>query len=122
MKLYEFKNKVDLVIVSAALTIAILPVFGLISESAISFGLYGVNYKKVALEDDPQRYWFIIKLEFAVVLWLLTSSVIRFPFIESAQTKIVLFRKKNRVTFFFVTFLIIPVIVTGLIILIIAMV
>ena len=76
MNLIELRNKIDTAILSAALTIAIMPFFGLLSGTAISVGLYGANYQEISLQDEPERYWFIIKIEFAVVLlFLVLSSV-----------------------------------------------
>ncbi len=119
MKLYEF-TKINLYVVLAALVISILPIYGLLSETAISVGMYGANYEAIDLKNNPQHYWFIIKVEWYVVLWTFTLSFIRFPIIESAQKKISRYRKEHKIIFLLVAFLMIPIIATALIILIMA--
>ncbi len=116
VKLYQF-TKINPYIVSAALIISLLPIYGLLSNTAISVSVYGGNYEEAYLKDNPQRYWYIIKVEFYVALWIFIQSFIRFPFIESLQQRIINFRKNHKVIFLLIAFLIIPIIVTALIIL-----
>ncbi len=118
MRFCKFRNKMDLIAVGAALTLAVLPTIGLISGTAISLSKYGGGYSEVSLRADPQQYWFIIKIEIAIVAWILMLSIVRFPIVEYAQVKIELFREKNRVRFYLVAFLGVPVVVTALILLV----
>ena len=117
MNIIELRNKNDTAILSAALTIAIMPFFGLLSGTAISVGLYGANYQEISLQDEPERYWFIIKIEFAVVLLFLVLSIFRSPVYEYMYRKIALFEEKNKVLFYLLMYLAVPISATFFILL-----
>jgi hypothetical protein len=121
MKLIVFRGKIDIAILSAALTIAIMPIIGLLSGTAISVGLYGANYQEISLQDNPGRYWFIIKVELAVVLWILALSLFRFPVFEQMHRQITLFEEKNKIFFISLMYLGVPVIATFLIVFVVAL-
>lgn len=122
MKLIVLRNKIDIAILRAALTIAILSFFGLFSGTAISVGLYGANYQEILLHDDPERYWFIIKIELAVTLWIVILSLFRFPIYEYMYRKISLFEEKNKILFYSLMFLGIPILATILILFVSALI
>ena len=78
--------------------------------------LYGANHKEIPLKFDPERYWFIIKIELAVTLCFLILSVFRFPIYEYMYRKITLFEEKNKILFYSLMFLGIPIFATILIV------
>jgi len=121
MKLIKYRNKIDSVMLSAALMISVLPAIGLLSGTAISMGLYGTNYQEISLQDDPQGYWFTIKLELAVVLSMIFLSKFDFPLFAFAYERLLKFRKENLIFSYLLLFLVVPIFVITLIILIMAL-
>lgn len=116
MKLVVLRNKIDIAILSVALTIAIMPIFGLFSGTAISVGLYGANYQEISLLDDPEQYWFIIKIELAVTICFIILYLLRFPMYEYMYRKISLFEEKNKILFYSLMFLGVPIFATIIIV------
>lgn len=121
MKFIETK-KINLMIVSAAIVLAILPVIGLITGAAISPGLFGANYQEIDLINNPDRYWFIIKIEIFVAFYTFFLSFVSFPYFSMVYSKVILYRSKNRIKFFFVMFLGVPILITCLMVFIVAII
>ena len=94
----------------------ILPTFGLISGTAISVGIFGANYQEISIVDDADRYWFTIYVELIVSFTMVVLSYIRFPIYEFYYGKILSFRESNKLLFFVLAFVLIPILVTGLVI------
>ncbi len=119
--LIEPRNKIDQGMFMAALTLAILPIIGLLSGTAISMGLHGVNYQEASLQDNPSQYWFLIKLELAIVFSMLFLSKFRFPLIESTYQGILNFKEGHRIVFFIIFYLAIPIAVVACILLLLTL-
>jgi len=117
MKLIKYRNKIDSAMLSAALMISVLPAIGLLSGTAVSFGLYGTNYQEISLVEDPEGYWFTIKLELAVIASMIFLSKFDFPLFAFAYEKLLKFRKENLIFSYFLLYLVVPIFVISLIIL-----
>ena len=121
MKLIKLRKKIDVMILVVALAIATMPAFGLLSETAISFGLYGANYQEISLHDNPSQYWFVIKVELAVTFYFLILSIFRFPLFEELYRKMMVIKEKNKISFNLFMYIAVPIFATTLIILIMAL-
>lgn len=117
MKLIKYRNKIDGAMLSAALMISALPAIGLLSGTAVSFGLYGTNYQEISLVEDPEGYWFTIKLELAVIASMIFLSKFDFPLFAFAYEKLLKFRKENLIFSYFLLYLVVPIFVIFIIIL-----
>lgn len=117
MKLIKYRNKIDSAMLSAALMISVLPAIGLLSGTAVSFGLYGTNYQEISLVEDPEGYWFTIKLELAVIASMIFLSKFDFPLFAFAYEKLLKFRKENLIFSYFLLYLVVPIFVIFIIIL-----
>jgi len=120
-KVIEPRNKIEQGMFMAALTLAILPIIGLVSGTAISMGLHGVNYQEATLQDNPSQYWFLIKIELAVVFSMLFLSKFRFPLIESAYQGVLNFKEGHKIVFFIIFYLAIPIVVVACILLLLTL-
>jgi hypothetical protein len=120
-KVIEPRNKIEQGMFMAALTLAILPIIGLVSGTAISMGLHGVNYQEATLQDNPSQYWFLIKIELAVVFSMLFLSKFRFPLIESAYQRVLNFKEGHKIVFFMIFYLAIPIVVVACILLLLTL-
>jgi hypothetical protein len=117
VKFIESRKKIELGILSAAFIIALMLAIGLLTDTAFSPGFHGSNYQQASLIDNPDQYWFLIKLQFVVVLSFVFLSIFRFPLIEAGYQKILDFKQANKVIFFMLFFLAIPVLVVAFILL-----
>ncbi len=117
MKLIKVRDSIDKAHIGAASMIAILPIIGLLTGTAISMGYNGINYQEIAMSDDPDKYWFIIKWEITVALLMALLSKLDFPLIEAAYQKILMFRNELKFTAYIILFIIIPILAVGFIIL-----
>lgn len=116
MKLIKYRNKIDSAMLSAALMISALPAIGLLSGTAISFGLYGNNYQEISLVEDPEGYWFTIKLELTVIASMIFLSKFDFPLFAYTYEKLLKFRRENIIFSYFLLYLVVPIFVVSLII------
>lgn len=117
MKIIESRKKIDTVILSVGFIIALMPAIGLFTGTAFSMGLHGSNYQEASLIDNPSRYWFLIKVQCVVVLSFVFLSIFRFPLFEAGYQKILDFKQGNRVIFFLIFFVAIPILVVAFILL-----
>jgi hypothetical protein len=111
MKIIKARDKIDKEILVATLILAVLPVIGLFSGIATSMGLYGMNYQEVALQDHPEEYWYVIKLEFSVVFCGFIKAKFCFPIFDAAYQRILLFKQKNTFIAYTLLYLVIPIFV-----------
>ncbi len=96
----------------------LLPLFGLITGTAISIGIYGSNYQEFSIIDDTDRYWFTINLELLVSFTMVFLSYVKFPIYEHYYGKLLSYRESNKVKFIVLTFVLTPIVITCLIVLI----
>jgi len=120
MKLIQIRKNICLPILAAAIFIAMLPLIGLLTGTAFSTGLYGANYQEASLDTDPRRYWFMIKLELAIVAFLLFRAKFTFPLFHATYVAILNFRENHKFIANFILYLIVPVIVVAFCIFLIA--
>jgi len=116
MKLIKVRDTIDKAYVGAASIIAIMPIIGLLTGTAISMGYNGINYQEVTMTDDLDKYWFIINVEFIVVLCMALLSKLDFPLIEAAYQRILMFRNAHKVKAYIILYLIIPILAVTFII------
>lgn len=114
MKIIKARNKLDKGILFAALILAVLPITGLLSGVSISMGLYGMNYQEVALQDNTPQYWFVIKLEFAVVFFYLLRAKYCFPLFDAAYQRLIILKNNNKLIAYTLLYLVIPICVVAL--------
>lgn len=114
MKIIKFRKRIDRAILGGATILAIMPAIGLITGTAFSMGLYGVNYQEASLQDNPEQYWFVIRLELAIVLFFMFRSIIAFPVLGAAYQQVLIFRERNKVLAYAVLYLIIPILAVAL--------
>jgi len=114
MKIIKARDRIDKVILGAALTLAIMPAIGLLTGTAFSMGLYGVNYQEASLQDNPAQYWFVIKLELTVVFLIAFKAKFTFPLFDDAYQKILNFKENNKIVAYIVLYLIVPILVVTL--------
>lgn len=117
MKLIKVRDSIDGAHIGAASIIAIMPIIGLLTGTAISMGYNGINYQEVAMSEDPDKYWFTIKWEFIVVFFMALLSKLDFPLIDAAYQRILMFRNAHKFKAYIILFLIIPILAVVVIIL-----
>jgi uncharacterized membrane protein YkvI len=113
MKIIKTRDKVDKGILVATLILAVLPVIGLLSGVATSMGLYGMNYQEVALLDNPEDYWYIIKLELSVVFCGFIKATYCFPLFDAAYQRILLFKQDKTFIAYTLLYIAIPICVVA---------
>lgn len=116
MKLIKVRDTIDKAYMSAASMIAIMPIIGLLTGTAISMGYNGINYQEVTMTDDLDKYWFIINVEFIVVFCMALLSKLDFPLIEAAYQRILMFRNAHKFRAYIILYLIIPILAVTFII------
>ena len=84
---------------------------------AASMGYNDINYQEVAMTEDPDKYWFIITVEFTVVFLMALLSQLDFPLIEAVYQRILMFRNAHKFKAYIIFFLIIPILAVGFILL-----
>ncbi len=114
MKIIKARNKVDKAILTAALILAIMPVMGLLTGTAFSMGLYGVNYQEATLQYNPEQYWFVIKLELTVVLFIMCRAKFNLPLFDAAYQRLITFKNDNKFIAYTLLYLVIPICVVAL--------
>ena len=106
------------ILFNVGIFLLLLPLFGLITGTAISIGIYGSNYQEFSIIDDADRYWFTIKLELFISFFMVFLSYVKFPIYEHYYGKLLSYRERNKVKFFVLAFVLTPIVITCLIALI----
>tara|TARA_R110002033_G_scaffold50855_1_gene98006 strand:- start:323 stop:697 length:375 start_codon:yes stop_codon:yes gene_type:complete len=114
MKIVKARDKMNKAILGAALTLAIMPIIGLLTGTAFSMGLYGVNYQEASLHNNPEQYWFVIKLETTIVLFIFFRAIFTFPLFGSIYQALLIFRENNKFIAYLILYLAIPILVVAL--------
>ncbi len=118
MKLLDKRAERLTSLFTVGIFLLILPIYGFLSGTAISVGLYGSNYQEIHIDADAPRYWFIIYIELFVSLSMVVLSYIHFPLYEHYYSKLINYRENNKTLFIFLMFVLAPVVVTFFIVLI----
>ncbi|MGI2180300.1 hypothetical protein [Shewanella frigidimarina] len=114
MKIVKARDRINKAILGAALTLAIMPIIGLLTGTAFSMGLYGINYEEVSLQNNPEQYWFVIKLETSVVLFIVFRAKFTFPLFDSIYQALLTFRDKYKLIAYLLLYLATPILVVAL--------
>jgi len=118
MKLLDKRVERSTSLFAIGIFLLLLPIYGLLSGTAISVGLYGSNYQEIRIDADVHRYWFIIYIELFVSLSMVVLSYIHFPLYEHYYLKLINYRDNNKTLFVLLMFVLVPIVVTFLIVLI----
>ena len=112
MKLIQLRSNFNYIIFCAAITLSLLPIYGLLTGVAISIDRFGGNLSKYTLINEPDMYWFLIKVQILVVSSVIIYSFVKFPFIENCYSKICEYRLQHKIKFFLLFFIGIPIFIT----------
>lgn len=116
MKLIKFRKKLDTIAMSVALFFAIFPVLALVTGTAFLMGSFGGGYLEADSSADPGTYWYIILVEFSIVLWLVVLSLFDFPLIKYIYERVIKYKSDNLVASYIGLYLALPIAVVALLI------
>lgn len=119
MKIIKLRERVDQGMLCVAFIFAIMPVIGLVTGTAFSPGIFGSNYQEASLGNNSDRYWFFIKSELGIVLFILFRAKFEFPLIYTLYQNLLNFKDNNKVLAYTILYLIVPVAVVALCLLLI---
>ncbi|WP_138584068.1 hypothetical protein [Pseudoalteromonas sp. S558] len=111
-KLIKKRSSIDKTILSVALIFALLPLSALIT--GVSLGIK--SHPSVTLSDNPEQYWFRVKLEIYLILFILFRSKFTFPLLDSIFQSTIRFREKYKVLTNILFYLVTPIVIVFLLI------
>lgn len=114
MQLIKLRDKLDKGILGGAIALSLLPIIGLLSGTAISMGIYGSNFQSFSLAENPQQYWFTIKIELFIAFFCTALAKLEFPLLNAGYQKILHFRQTHKLLAYLTLYLVIPVLVVAL--------
>ena len=116
MKFVIKRDKKCSVLFNVGVTLMLLPIFGMLSGTAVSLGIYGANYQEFSIVDEPDRYWFTIYIELIVSFTMIALSYIRFPIYEAYYGKLLGYRERNKICFILLAYVLVPILAACLIV------
>jgi len=108
MKIIELRSQVDKVFLLCACLFALMPIYGLVTGTAFPQGRSTIE---PILQTNPDRYWYIIKLEGYVVAGMLIRSIVVFPLIDAAYQRLLRYRDEHKVIAYLLLYLVTPIVV-----------
>lgn len=108
MKFIQVKPKIEKIVLAVALAFFTMPVVGFFTGIAFGSG-YSQGYFEILLSDDPSGYWYIIKLEFCIALYMLMLVFFEFPLIDHLYKKLIIFKNNHKLISYIGLYLIFPI-------------
>ena len=108
MKIIALRLQIDKGFLACACLFALMPIYGLITGTAFPQGRSTIE---PSLLINPDRYWFIIKLECYIVGVMLIRSIVVFPLIYAVYQTILRYRDEHKVIAYLLLYLITPIVV-----------
>ena len=114
MKLVKWRKRPDKVILSVSVLLALMPLWGLLTGTAFSLGAYGSNYHEFGLAQEPDRFWFLIKVQGAIWAYVVMLAFVDFPLIKHLYERLIAFKNQHKIISYLTLYLLVPIIVVAL--------